>query len=1051
MATANGISLAPDNMEEEVAHLMTFDADTDVAVASLLNAKLEFDEALLNETVALHCDTPVGRVEGEAETPAEESAVDPREAGGDGSGAVTFSKAQASRGDGGSSDEDGDHYLKFSRTVVVCEATKESDRVGLTPPPATHSISQLDGADGGSESDTSEPPDEAQTPQNCENSETTANLTVSLEGCETVVATTASSEEEVETELSLEQKQEFEAETLSSLVLEPCMPNNDLIVENEELVDPEETASQKEVLLDPVTGQFVSAVDGSVVYIANNTGLDKEDSDSADSVVGYEDDLGDPDYSPASPPPRKASVTPRKVKTVAMTPQKTPQSVQQAPATPVPQRKIIKVLLPPRSVAPLRIPAASQTKAVSQASHRPVTSPIVINGLPIAGAPKGKTIAIRLGGSRLQATQPLVIPAQTDPTANATPPPSPQVLLVNRQGQILLKDPRTNTYQVLNTNSPSYNRISQIARMLHSSNVGTPRPSPRVIVAPVASSHGSSGTRVIPASSHVTTSDGRVFIRRQAINSGGALTAVRIRTVAEPSPPNNQGDMAQAIIERAMASHRDIPRMQPIILTPRSTNLSPSQFQVPHFLEKLQSPVAISVVPTGIPGYVADGVSRSQVRVKRVSSACERPGRKKCKTDFMTDLSNSNDPDDSKASGVRIKAPTLKEVLDLDQGRVPDVEKPRIIAPDPRKIRSPRVESNPTRTQSNSYSKEKTHVWVSARHGDLSDWGPCTGFSSDEETTPPRQDKKAYLNQPHLRFEITSDDGFSVKADSIEVAWRAVVDGVLEARAGYHLKQLPLGGMSGQRVLGVLHDAVIFLLEQLQGASTCKHHRFRFHRHECTDVELPLNPSGCARAEVYTRKSTFDMFNFLASQHRNLPDIVPYDEEDDDVPLKSTRRATSTELPMAMRFRHLEKTSKEAVGVYRSAIDGRGLFCKRNIESGEMVIEYAGNVIRSVLTDKREKYYDGKGIGCYMFRIDDFDVVDATMHGNAARFINHSCEPNCYSRVINVDGHKHIVIFALRKIYRGEELTYDYKFPIEDESNKLRCNCGARRCRRFLN
>lgn len=44
----------------------------------------------------------------------------------------------------------------------------------------------------------------------------------------------------------------------------------------------------------------------------------------------------------------------------------------------------------------------------------------------------------------------------------------------------------------------------------------------------------------------------------------------------------------------------------------------------------------------------------------------------------------------------------------------------------------------------------------------------------------------------------------------------------------------------------------------------------------------------------------------------------------------------------------------------RSAIHGRGLFCKRNIEAGEMVIEYAGIVIRSVLTDKREKYYDGK-------------------------------------------------------------------------------------------
>lgn len=50
----------------------------------------------------------------------------------------------------------------------------------------------------------------------------------------------------------------------------------------------------------------------------------------------------------------------------------------------------------------------------------------------------------------------------------------------------------------------------------------------------------------------------------------------------------------------------------------------------------------------------------------------------------------------------------------------------------------------------------------------------------------------------------------------------------------------------------------------------------------------------------------------------------------------------------------------------RSAIHGRGLFCKRNIEAGEMVIEYAGIVIRSVLTDKREKYYDGK-VGQVLF------------------------------------------------------------------------------------
>ncbi|XP_055752431.1 histone-lysine N-methyltransferase 2A-like isoform X4 [Salvelinus fontinalis] len=300
-----------------------------------------------------------------------------------------------------------------------------------------------------------------------------------------------------------------------------------------------------------------------------------------------------------------------------------------------------------------------------------------------------------------------------------------------------------------------------------------------------------------------------------------------------------------------------------------------------------------------------------------------------------------------------------------------------------------------------------------------------------------------------LIFEICSDDGFQIRCESIEEAWKSLTDKVQEARSNARLKELSFEGVNGLRMLGVLHDAVVFLLEQLYGSRHCRNYRFRFHKPEEAD-EPPINPHGSARAELNHRRSVFDMFNFLASKHRQPPEYNP-NEEDEEVRLKPARRATSMDLPMPMRFRHLKRTSKEAVGVYRSAIHGRGLFCKRSIDAGEMVIEYSGNVIRSVLTDKREKYYGGKGVGCYMFRIDDYEVVDATVHGNAARFINHSCEPNCYSRVINVDGQKHIVIFATRKIYRGEELTYDYKFPIEEPGNKLPCNCGTKRCRKFLN
>ncbi|XP_059389089.1 histone-lysine N-methyltransferase 2A-like isoform X2 [Carassius carassius] len=337
----------------------------------------------------------------------------------------------------------------------------------------------------------------------------------------------------------------------------------------------------------------------------------------------------------------------------------------------------------------------------------------------------------------------------------------------------------------------------------------------------------------------------------------------------------------------------------------------------------------------------------------------------------------------------------------------------------------------------------------------LSSKGDGKGSNAFSVETPDQRDsgRDSSLDckpKKGLIFEICSDDGFQIRCESIEEAWKSLTDKVQEARSNARLKALSFDGVNGLKMLGVVHDAVVFLLEQLYGARHCRNYKFRFHKPE-EPKDPPVNPHGSARAEVYHRRSVLDMFNFLASKHRQPPVYNPQEEDEEEILQKSARRATSMDLPLPMRFRHLKNVSREAVGVYRSAIHGRGLFCRKNIDAGEMVIEYSGNVIRSVLTDKREKYYDSKGIGCYMFRINDYEVVDATMHGNAARFINHSCEPNCYSRVVSVDGQKHIVIFATRKIYKGEELTYDYKFPIEEPGNKLPCNCGAKKCRKFLN
>ncbi|XP_017282032.1 histone-lysine N-methyltransferase 2B isoform X2 [Kryptolebias marmoratus] len=738
-------------------------------------------------------------------------------------------------------------------------------------------------------------------------------------------------------------------------------------------------------------------------------------------------------------------------------------------------------------------PSVSTHCSAAPAPLQTTTAPVILNGYSSSSVQKeatgGHTISINFSTPRpaMEPQQPVLpqaLPGHAILTVKEVGgpnvDPTPHVLLVNRLGQIFVKNPESNTFQLPSPNSPSYNCVTQIASLLQSNALSATLAAAGNMMAPPP------GANVTPVTATVTPAVQNPATVTQLLtnsnNNNGAVALSNVKksrknpkapkdeTVPEMKKPKKKkesnsskksksskatgqasvstethpvtpAESAQAIINQAMASNYTPKWSGLCTMSPSSLVLPPGLLIEP---EQPASPRSPSPAPAPAPR------PRTHVRMKRVSSLSDRIVTKKSKVDFLQPEAISEDEEhqeapfpsiSSRASGVRIKTPTVKGVLNLDELKEEHMS-----------------DSDSSGSEPWSYPSQdeqgQQHAWELVGHSNLTDWKKYSGATSTSDEASPSDDDgecPANREQPHLRFEISSDDGFSVEADSIEVAWKAVVDGVQEARAITRLRPLTFQKITGARMLGLVHDAVVYLLEQLEGAHRCQRHTFRFFKQFSQEDDLPVNPSGCARSELYIRKSTFDIFNFLASQHRQLPDIGPYDDEEDEVLLKSTRRATSLELPMAMRFRHLERTSKEAVGVYRSAIHGRGLFCKRNIESGEMVIEYAGIVIRSVLTDKREKYYDGKGIGCYMFRIDDFDVVDATMHGNAARFINHSCEPNCYSRVINVEGRKHIVIFALRKIYRGEELTYDYKFPIEDASNKLGCNCGARRCRRFLN
>ena len=133
--------------------------------------------------------------------------------------------------------------------------------------------------------------------------------------------------------------------------------------------------------------------------------------------------------------------------------------------------------------------------------------------------------------------------------------------------------------------------------------------------------------------------------------------------------------------------------------------------------------------------------------------------------------------------------------------------------------------------------------------------------------------------------------------------------------------------------------------------------------------------------------------------------------------------------------------------VRRSKIQGRGAFAVKPIRTGQIVDEYWGQRITHEEADRR--YDDSEGRHhTFLFVLDDDTVLDARFGGNDARFINHSCEPNCETEI--EDGH--IYIKAIKPIKPETELAYDYRFEWQDEYEPddvryYACRCGSKKCR----
>ncbi|PIN18060.1 Histone-lysine N-methyltransferase [Handroanthus impetiginosus] len=276
----------------------------------------------------------------------------------------------------------------------------------------------------------------------------------------------------------------------------------------------------------------------------------------------------------------------------------------------------------------------------------------------------------------------------------------------------------------------------------------------------------------------------------------------------------------------------------------------------------------------------------------------------------------------------------------------------------------------------------------------------------------------------------------------------------------------------------------------IQLLSFCRKHRPSSHERLPFDEQIghkacehedyipPENPSGCARSEPY---------DFLRRRGRNGPGVPAASSKrlyvenqphllggcSPHMPLWN--KMSSTEpggskysvdlqklqisqlnpsgkiLSVADKYNYMRDTFRKRLAFGKSGIHGFGVFTKLPHKAGDMIIEYTGELIRPPVADRREHliYNSLVGAGTYMFRIDDERVIDATRAGSIAHLINHSCEPNCYSRVISVSGEDHIIIFAKRDIKQWEELTYDYRFFSIDE--RLVCYCGFPRCRGVVN
>ncbi|KAJ7974026.1 histone-lysine N-methyltransferase ASHH1 [Quillaja saponaria] len=150
------------------------------------------------------------------------------------------------------------------------------------------------------------------------------------------------------------------------------------------------------------------------------------------------------------------------------------------------------------------------------------------------------------------------------------------------------------------------------------------------------------------------------------------------------------------------------------------------------------------------------------------------------------------------------------------------------------------------------------------------------------------------------------------------------------------------------------------------------------------------------------------------------------------------------------RNQRFQKCEYAKTKLFKTEGRGWGLLADENIKEGKFIIEYSGEVISWKEAKRRSQAYEIQGLkDAFIISLNSSESIDATRKGSLARFINHSCLPNCETRKWTVLGEIRVGIFAKHDITIGTELAYDYNFEWFGGA-KVRCLCGASSCSGFL-